>query len=481
MESWVVLTLIGVQLVTLFGFVLVERRDPNATLAWILGVVLVPVLGVLLYLVFGLQRTIKRHKQAERVARRLRGVYHRWRVAQKARGEGTARLPSRTRALVDLGVHAAQADACPGNEVGLLIDGAQTYAAMRDAIDSAKDHVHIEFYIIQPDETGVALRDLLVEKARLGLEVRVLCDALGSVRLPSDFWEPLTRAGGRAAMFSPLRLAPRLRRRDHVNFRNHRKIVVIDGRIGLTGGINIGREYLGLDPRIGAWRDTHLSIEGPAVLGLQQTFIEDWLQTTDELLDDERYFPAPAETLPGDAVVQIIASGPDRPWAVIHQIHFLAIAQAEHRVWLTTPYFVPDRVLTESLVTAALRGVDVRILVPRRSDSRLVDWASRFYFHELLMAGVRIYEYDAGFLHAKTLVVDDWCAAVGSANMDIRSFKLNYELTAFVYGQALAKALARQYHLDLVSAQPVPRDYDRKLSYFQKVLHNFAGLLSPLL
>lgn len=481
MESWVVLTLLGIQLVTLFGFVLVERRDPNATLAWILGVVLVPVLGVLLYLVFGLQRTIKRHKQAENVARQLRAVYHRWRVAQKARGEGTARMPQRTRALVDLGLHASGADACPGNQVGLLIDGAQTYAAMRDAIERARDHVHIEFYIIQPDETGVGLRELLVERARAGVEVRVLCDALGSLRLPSDFWAPLIAVGGKAAFFSPLRLAPRLRRRDHVNFRNHRKIVVIDGRVGLTGGINIGREYLGLDRDIGAWRDTHLIIEGAAVLGLQQTFIEDWLQTTDELLDDERYFPAPADLAPGDAVVQVIASGPDRPWAVIHQIHFLAIAQSQQRVWLTTPYFVPDRVLTEALVTAALRGVDVRLLVPGKSDSRLVDWASRFYFPELLQAGVRIYEYDAGFLHAKTLVVDDWCAAVGSANMDVRSFKLNYELTAFVYGQNLAQALARQYHLDLLSAKPVPADFERRLSYFRKILYNFAGLLSPLL
>jgi len=481
MTGWLILGMVVSQLVILFGFVLVERRDPNATLAWILGVVLVPVLGILLYLLFGLQRTIKRHKMAERVSRQMRTVYHRWKVAQKARGQGTARLPPRTRALAELGLHASGSYACPGNEVGLLIDGAQTYAAMRDVIESAKHHVHVEFYIVQPDETGRGLRDILVERAKAGVEVRVLCDALGSFRLPSDFWAPLIAAGGKAAFFAPIRLAPRFRRRDHVNFRNHRKIVVIDGRIGLTGGINIGREYLGLDPKIGAWRDTHMRIEGAAVLGLQQTFAEDWLQTTDELLDDERYFPEPNDVAPGDAVVQAIASGPDRPWAVIHQLHFLAITQAQQRVWLTTPYFVPDRVLTAALVTAALRGIDVRVLVPRRSDNRLVDWASRYYFPELLAAGVRIYEYDAGFLHAKSMVVDDWLSAVGSANMDVRSFKLNYELTAFVYGQTAALSLARQYHLDLVHARPVDRDYERKLSHFRRILHNFAGLLSPLL
>jgi cardiolipin synthase len=481
MDTWIIIALAVVQLVVIFGFVLLDRREPNATLAWILAVVLIPIAGILLYLAIGLRRSVNRHKKAERVARRMRVVYHRWQVARKARGEGTALLPHPIRGLVELGVHASGAYASPGNAAGLLIDGAHTYAAIRAAIEAARDHVHVEFYIIRPDETGRGLRDLLVERASAGVEVRVLCDALGSLRLPSDFWAPLTAVGGKAAFYAPIRIAPKLRRRDHVNFRNHRKIVVVDGRVGLTGGINIGREYLGLDPTLGAWRDTHMRLEGAAVLGLQQTFAEDWLVTTDELLDDERYFPEPDAQAPGDAVAQVIASGPDRPWAVIHQIHFLAIANANGRVWLTTPYFVPDRVLMAALVTAALRGVDVRILVPRKSDNRLVDWASRHYYAELLEAGVRIYEYEAGFLHAKTLVVDRWLGAVGSANMDIRSFLLNYELTGFVYGEAMAEALARQFMVDLASARIVPADFERKLPYRKRILYAFAGLLSPLL
>ncbi|MFO0748696.1 MAG: cardiolipin synthase [Myxococcota bacterium] len=367
------------------------------------------------------------------------------------------------------------------NAVHMLVDAGQTYAAIREAVSAAKDHIHVQFYIIQPDAAGRELRDHLVERARAGVTVRVLCDALGSMKLPSGFWDPLAAAGGQAGYFAPIRIGPLVRRRDHVNFRNHRKIVVVDGRIGLTGGINIGREYLGLDPRIGAWRDTHIRLEGPVVLGLQQTFVEDWLHATGQLLDDARYFPDPPALAVGHATAQVVASGPDRPWAVIHQLHFMACVSAEKRIWATSPYFVPDRVIQTALVTAALRGVDVRLLVPKRSDSRLVDWASRYYFGELLDAGVRIFEYDKGFLHAKTLVVDDWLAAIGSSNMDIRSFQLNYELTAFVYDRDLTEDLARQYATDLDSAREVPPRWLSTQSYGRRLLYAFAGLLSPLL
>ncbi|MCC6623851.1 MAG: cardiolipin synthase [Deltaproteobacteria bacterium] len=484
---WVLALTIGLQLVVVFGFVLRERREPQATLAWILGVVLVPFVGVLTYFFFGIRRVAQRHRQAERVAARVRDVYSRYRVAQKTAGIGAAGTrapaepPMKTRSLVQLASRVSEAYACAGNAVDMLVDGARTYDAIRAAISRARDHVHVEFYIIQPDESGRALRDHLVEIARAGVQVRVLCDALGSLKLPADFWEPLVAVGGQAAYFGPIRFGPFLRRRDHVNFRNHRKIVVVDGRVGLTGGINIGREYLGLDPRIGAWRDTHIRIEGPAVLGLQQTFIEDWLHATGELLDHARFFPEPPTPAPGEAMVQCVASGPDRPWAVIHQMHFLACAASEKRIWATSPYFVPDRVIQSALVTAALRGVDVRLLVPRRSDSRLVDWASRYYFGELLESGVRVFEYDRGFLHAKSLVVDDWVAAIGSSNMDIRSFQLNYELTAFVYDRDFAQSVARQYALDLANATELPRRWLETQSYGKRLLHAAAGLLSPLL
>jgi len=476
---WLIVLTVAVQLVVIFGFILLERRQPAATLAWIMAVMFVPLVGALLYLSFGLRRTIRRSRAAEKIARRTEGVYQRYALAR--RSQRPTDLPARTEPLIALGARVDAAPARVGNDVRILRNASSTYRAMIEAFDRASDHIHVLFYIIQPDETGKALRDLLARRAAQGVQVRVLCDAIGSLRLPSDFWRPLEEAGGRAAYFAPVRLAPRVRRRDHINFRNHRKIVVVDGRVGMTGGINVGREYLGLDPEIGQWRDSHIRIEGPAVIGLQQTFLEDWLATTGELLDAPRYFPPPDEPPPGDALVQVVASGPDRPWSLLHRLYALAIAQARERVWLTSPYFVPDRVIQSAIATAALSGLDVRLLVPRRSDSRLVDWASRSYYGELLDAGVRVYMYDKGFLHAKALLVDHWLGTIGSANLDIRSFHLNYELNAFVYDKAFVDELALQFLDDVEDARELPPDWAHKLSYGRRILHSFAGLLSPLL
>ena len=469
-----------IQLAVIFGFVLLERRQPAATLAWILGVLFIPVLGVALYLVLGLRRTIRRSRASEKIARRTEEVFRRHALAVQHADSGLPLAPW-VEPTISLGTRVDRSPASQGNAVAILHNAASTYAAMLEAIEEATDHVHVQFYIIQPDETGTGLRDLLARRAADGIEVRVLCDAIGSFRLPSEFWRPLVDAGGKAAYFAPVRIAPRFRRRDRINFRNHRKIVVVDGRVGLTGGINVGREYLGLDPDLGEWRDSHICLAGPSVVGLQQTFVEDWLSTTGELLDAARYFPIPAEDAFGDAVVQIVASGPDRRWSLIHRIYALAIAQARERVWISSPYFVPDRVIQSAIVTAALSGVDTRLLVPHRSDSRLVTWASRAYYGELLDAGVRIYEYDRGFLHAKTMLIDRWLGTIGSANMDIRSFHLNYELNAFVYDEPFTDELAGQFLDDLKGATELPPDWAHKLSYGQRLLHAFAGLLSPLL
>lgn len=476
----VIIGVVLVQLAVIFGFILLDRRQPAATLAWILGVLFIPVIGVILYLVLGLRRTTKRSRAAEKIAKRTDEVFRRHATVVYA-AEGGRELVPWVEPTISLGTRVDQSPASQGNAVAILRNAAATYEAMRAAIEAAEHHIHVQFYIIQPDETGTRLRDLLARRARDGIEVRVLCDAIGSLHLPSGFWLPLEEAGGRAAYFAPVHIAPRFRRRDRINFRNHRKNVVVDGRVGLTGGINIGREYLGLDPEIGAWRDSHIRLEGASVVGLQQTFVEDWLSTTGELLDDARYFEVNEDEPPGDAVVQIVASGPDRPWSLIHRIYALAIAQARERVWISSPYFVPDRVMQSAIVTAALSGVDTRLLLPQRSDSRLVSWASRSYYGELLDAGVRIYEYRRGFLHAKSMVIDNWLGTIGSANMDIRSFHLNYELNAFVYDDCFTAELAEQFQQDLVDAAELAPDWAQQLSYRRRLIHAFAGLMSPLL
>ncbi len=470
----------AVQLVTVLGFVLVERREPQATLTWVLAVVFIPVLGALLYLIFGLGRTVRRIRLGQRVERLTRVAFARWHVWRKARGRGELSLTAQTRPVAQLAERVAQARACTGNAIEMLVDARATYDAMLAAIRTAARHVHVEFYIIQPDSAGERLRDALVERASTGVRVRVLCDGVGCLKLPDAFWEPLERAGGQVGWFSPLRLAPLFRSPHRMNFRNHRKNVVVDGVIGFTGGINIGREYLGLDPEIGHWRDTHVEIRGPAVIDLQKTFVEDWLAATAELLDAEDLFPeldGPA----GDGVVQVVATGPDRPWSLIQQLFVLAIARAERRVWITSPYFIPDAIVKNALITASLAGMDVRVLVPRRSDNRLVDLASRNHFQELHGAGVRIHEYDAGFLHAKTMVIDDGLGVIGSTNMDVRSFQLNYELTAFFYDRHLVSQLAGLFEADLAHAPELPSTWVRDLGYGRRLLYACAGLMSPML
>ena len=469
-----------VHLVVIFGFVLLERRQPAATLAWIMALLFLPGLGVVLYLVFGRRRAIRARRTAVAVAGRIRPVMERHDVQRKLAADHGP-MDERTAALVKLGLVETPLSASAGNAVAILVNAAATYRAIISAVEAARDHIHVQFYIIQNDRTGRALRDRLAVRARLGIEVRVLCDAVGSYGLPRDFWDDLTRAGGSAAYYSPVNPLTRLRRRDRIDFRNHRKIVVIDGSIGFTGGINVGSEYLGLDPDIGHWRDTHIRVEGPAVLTLQQTFVEDWCDATGRILDDARYYPPAPRASPGDALVQVITSGPDHRWSPIHRLYGQAISLARRRVWVTSPYFVPDAVIEEALVTAALRGVDVRLLLPRRSDSALVTLASRGYYPRLLEAGVRIFEYARGFVHAKTMVVDDWVGTIGSANMDIRSFQLNFELNLFCYARAFTDELGGQFLDDLRQAEEVPPGSQERLGYPMRLLRAFARLLSPLL
>jgi len=458
---------------------LAHRRDPTATIAWILFIVLAPFLGAALYLTLGHTRMHQAARRSSRADARLQNVLARCNVqARLERSPGSA--DARTQAMIRLGNALTSTPASGGNATQVLVDAAITYREMTLALREAKHHIHVEFYIIQPDTVGTALRDLLVSKAAAGVQVRVLYDAIGSMALPAGFWDPLRAAGGQAASFGPLsRLIPHWRRRDRVDFRNHRKIVVVDGRVGFTGGINVGKEYLGLDPQMGRWRDTHLRIEGPAVLSLQQTFLHDWLVTTGEVLDDDRFFPpcSPA----GDSLVQIIDSGPDQPWGAVELYYAQAIALSRERVWITNPYFIPSQLIESTLTMAALRGVDVRILLPKKSDSRLVTLASHSYFAPLLHAGVRIYEYARGFVHAKTMVVDDWVATIGSANMDMRSFKLNFEINAFVFNPHLCGDMARQYSLDLEAATQVTREWERRMGLARSLVRGVARLLSPLL
>jgi len=473
-----------------------QRRQPTATLAWLLTVMLIPFAGAILYIVIGRTRTRSMVRRTRRAADLLRAVFEERGSLTWQPDSDASDLDDRTSDMLELGARLESVRASRGNRVEMLVNGAVFYRALYEAVSAAEKQIHVQFYIIQRDETGISLRDRLAEAASRGLEVRVLYDAVGSSKLDDDFWKPLTDAGGRAVAFNPVSFFTlRLRRRDRIDFRNHRKLVVIDGRIGFTGGINIGREYLGLDPEIGHWRDTHLRIEGPAILSLQEVFALDWRIGCDERATFPSWFATPSVTSDG-ALVQVVDSGPDSEWAPVEQIYFQAISSARDRVWLTTPYFVPSPSIEAALVAAAMRGVDVRLLVPMRPDSLVVGLASRSYFEQLLRAGARIFLYEGfrrrrlmrargevrkGFLHAKTMVVDSWMGTIGSANMDMRSFRLNFELNAFVYDRTLCDEMAAQFDLDLAQASEFTFESAARTPYPRKLAQQTARLMSPLL
>lgn len=454
-------------------WIVLQKRAPVSTMSWILSLALLPGIGFLIYYFLGPQRLRK-----QRIRRLRSGVVARAPTDLDRLRAAVETAPPALRQLAALATAACGNPVSSATRVDLLVGGASTYEAIFEAVRAARDHIHLEYYIYQPDRIGTALRDLLIERAGDGVRVRLLVDAIGSKNLGGHFMAPMRAAGIEIAFFHDTRIGRRLR--PVTNYRSHRKIVVCDGAVGFTGGVNITDEE-DLRTRPDAYHDVHLRVDGAAVRWLQTTFIEDWVYATrqsprvlEALL--QRLMPAlPA----GDIPVQFVTSGPDSPVEAIHRVQVEAIHSATQRAWLTTPYFVPSEAALMALTSAALRGVDVRLIVPRRSDSAMVSAAARSYFDELMQAGVRIWEYRARMLHSKTLLIDDHCAMVGTANFDNRSFRLNYEVMSVVYGPHLATRLARQFETDLNSASAVPAR--RRQSFGRRLADATARLLSPLL
>lgn len=459
----VVIGLWGLYLVVLSVWIVMQQREPIATLSWIMSLALLPVIGLVIYHFFGPQRIKRQQSRRSRSRAGLSGA-----------------LPPGLKPSSDCITVARLGQASTGfapataTRVGLLVDGAAKYDALLEAIAAARHHVHVEYYIFEPDRTGTLIRDALVERARAGVRVRVLLDAVGSSRLSRAFLAPLREAGVEFAWFHPAKL--RWIWRPRVNLRNHRKVVVVDGLLGFTGGINVtDEENERLDP--GAYHDLHLRLEGEVVRWLQLTFLEDWHYATGIALRDEHLWPQAAT---GTVLAQVLISGPDSPWEAIHRVKVEAIHQANRRVWLVTPYFVPGEAARMALSSAALRGLDVRVIVPARSDSRIVSAAARSYFDELIAAGVRVFEFGPRMLHSKAMLVDEDSCLFGSANFDHRSFRLNFELSLMVNDIGVAAVLEGQILADLEHCREIKADRP-KASFPRRLGDACARLFSPLL
>jgi len=472
---WFFLLLINLlQLIFLGKVIILENRTPSNTMTWLFILVLLPVLGMLLFVVFG-----RKTKSSLFNGKHIQdNPYNRWISQQQINNEDFLAYSNSNYGLKSMKLHlnAGYAPLTVHNQVEVLLNGGEKFQELFNALESASHHIHLSYYIFKDDEIGEDVFKILSRKVAEGVKVRVLLDGMGSLSFSGSFMSKLRKAGIEAEWFFPIRF-PYITSK--LNLRFHRKIVVVDGRIGFMGGLNIGDEYLSRDSKLGFWRDTHLKLEGEVVSTLQAIFINDWYYVTRKEISGECYFPK--TNISQNIPIQILASGPDSKWKSILQSFFSSITLATHNIYIVTPYFIPDESLIMALKTAALSGLDVRIIVPGIPETRLTYLAMNSYFDELLEAGVRIFKYMKGTLHAKILIIDDRYASVGSANMDLRSFFLDFEISAFIYDSIIANHLKENFDMDLKDCREVIIEEFENRSMIERFKESIARLFSPLL
>ena len=460
-----------------------EHRNPASTWAWLMVILFVPILGFFCYLIFG--REAKKEEMFRRKAENDFGTYYGYMsemdkysmmisAQRKAIEERIDIIDSKH--LNDLAYLHINSGSCItySNSVKSYFDGETKFNDLIEDIRNAKDFIHMEYYIVRGDDLGKRIVSELEKKAAEGVEVRFLYDGMGNNTLSGRFFKKLIAAGGKVGRFLP----PFITR---LNYRDHRKITVIDGKIGYIGGLNIGDEYLGKVKRYGNWRDTHIRIEGDAVDQLQLRFIMDWnFVYNNEIELSDKYFPEEKNNN-GNVKMQIVSSGPDTLQQNIRNGYFKMMNEAEKNIYITTPYFVPDEGIFAALKVAALSGIDVRIIIPANPDHPFVYWASMSYLGELLRVGVKCYQYTNGFIHSKTVYVDGFVTSVGTANMDIRSFDLNFETNAFIYDREVTREHEEQFLEDIKNCTEITLDwYDRRSPWF-RVKEAISRLISPML
>jgi len=443
-----VITVVSICLMIVF-----ENRNPVKTLSWLLVILFVPIAGLIIYMIFGRyyrKQKIYTRKSMTDSSRLSDNVNRQVMSLPAVLAEESEAVRSKAH-LIRLMLNNNRSLLTVDNRIGLLINGDKTFPAMKEAIASAKDFIHLEFYRIEPDKLGTEFKELLKRKAAEGVKVRVIYDDVGSWNIHRAYLREMRAAGIQIFPFMPVRF-PSFSSK--INYRNHRKIIVVDGTTGFVGGINIADKYIEGLPFLGPWIDTHLKLEGESVAALDRVFVSDWDFVSGEELPPDTSLTNYTRT-GNRCLVQVASSGPDTDWATIMQVYFAAIATAKSSIYLTSPYFGPDESMLTALKTAALSGVDVRIIFPEKADSIITNWNTRSYIEELLDAGIRVYLYEKGFIHSKYLLVDGVFSSVGSPNVDVRSFDLDFEVTALVYDEDFAASLGKVFSDDLKNCKEV--------------------------
>lgn len=457
-----------------------EGREASSSWAWLLAVLFLPLLGSLLYLIFGLnpcrsglfqwkdRKKIKNQKKVKIQLSELRsGQLH-------LRNQSTRN----SRDLIYMHLINNHAVLSEDNTVKLFTDGNEKFSMLFKDIEDAIDHIHLQYYIIKKDQLGKKLIEVLIKKAKEGVKVRVLYDGFGSRGLNKQFFKVLRDAGGEVSVFFPsifhfihLRL----------NYRNHRKLVIIDGKTGYLGGFNVGNEYLGFDPKFGCWRDIHIRVQGTAVHEIQNRFILDWNQAShyQEIAYKPNYFPDPISI--GDIGMQIVSSGPDSNCEHIKNGYIKMISMAKKTILIQTPYLVPDKSFLDALLIACFSGIEVKIMIPNKPDHMGIYWATYWFIGQFLKAGAKVFIYENGFIHAKTIVVDKEISSIGSANFDVRSFKLNFEVNAFLFDEGIAQILLNAFNEDVKVSRELTFTQYQNRPRLVRLKESIFRLLSPIL
>ncbi|ATV30030.1 cardiolipin synthase [Prevotella intermedia] len=468
---WIVLVAYTVIAIVAMITVLMEHRQPAKTIAWVLVLSFLPLVGIVLYFFFGRRTRKDRHiweKSLNQLTKRSMIEF-----AEQKQLE----LPEEHKELIQLFVNQNFALPFKNNETNVYVSGYEFFPALLAEISKATHHIHIVSYIIDDDPLGRLLRDALIDKARKGVEVRLLFDDVGSWKTPNRFFEQMREEGIEVHPFMPVRFPAFTGK---VNYRNHRKIIVIDGKVGFIGGMNLAQRYVKGHKGI-MWRDTHVKISGAAVYGLQRAFLVDWFHADRTLITDRKYYPDTTIT-PNNNLIQIVTSSPTNVWEELEQGYIKILLSAKRYVYMETPYFLPTEPIFFAMRTAALSGVDVRLMVSLKTDSKLVQMASRSYLTQTIQAGVKVICYEEGFNHTKLLVADDNVATIGSANIDFRSFENNFEANAFFYDKSMAQRIKDIFLTDETKCVPLERikEINHK-SFIYRLWESVVRLLSPLL